>query len=44
VVTPEIAPSLGVTDALLTMNVVHYPVAAARLERLGICSHPVLSA
>jgi hypothetical protein len=43
VVRPEEAPALGVTDALLTMNRVHYPIATRRLEALGISAHPVLS-
>lgn len=43
IVRPEAASGLGVTDALLTMNAVHYPTAMARLERLGIRSHPVLT-
>ncbi len=44
VVRPEAARGLGVTDALLTMNVWHYPVAARRLDQLQIRHHPVLSA
>jgi SAM-dependent methyltransferase len=44
VVRPEEAPAFGVTDALLTMNALHYPVATRRLDRSHIRSHPVLSA
>ena len=43
IVRPEQAHDLGVTDAVLTMNAVHYPVASRRLEQLGIRPHPVLT-
>ena len=43
IVRPEDAHTLGVTDALLTMNTVHYPVAIHRLDQLGIRPHPVLT-
>jgi hypothetical protein len=43
VVTPEECPRLGVQDVVLAMNTLYYPLAQARLARLGLISHLVLS-
>jgi hypothetical protein len=43
VVVPEEGPALGVQDVFLTMNRIYYDQARRRLERLGVCVHPVLS-
>jgi SAM-dependent methyltransferase len=43
VVRPEEAGAFHVSDAILTMNAVHYPVATNRLKPFGVRVHPVLS-
>ncbi|MBC7544389.1 MAG: class I SAM-dependent methyltransferase [Candidatus Sericytochromatia bacterium] len=41
IVRPEEAAAFGITDVLLTMNKVHYPIAIARLQQLGLAGHEV---
>jgi 2-polyprenyl-3-methyl-5-hydroxy-6-metoxy-1,4-benzoquinol methylase len=42
VVRPEDGPRLGVQDVIVAMNRLYYPMALARLARLGLAAHPVL--
>jgi SAM-dependent methyltransferase len=44
VVLPEEAPALGVQDVVVAINAVWMPQVEARLARLGLRAHPVLSA
>lgn len=43
VVVPERCVELGVTDVIVAVNRVYYGQVLARLERLGIAGHPILS-
>lgn len=43
IITPEAAASEGISEALLTMNTLYYPLAIARLEKLGIRAYPILT-
>jgi hypothetical protein len=43
VMRPEGCVSLGVQDVILAMNRIYYEAATARLARLGLTAHPVLS-
>jgi SAM-dependent methyltransferase len=42
VVRPEEAPALGITDVVLTMNAIYYPMARARCAAMGLTCHAVL--
>jgi SAM-dependent methyltransferase len=43
VLRPEECLRLGVTDVILAMNAMYYPMAQARLSKLGLRSHPVFA-
>ena len=43
VISPEASLTMGVQDVVLTMNKVYYPLAATRLEKLGLRVHPVFT-
>lgn len=42
VVKPEAAATYGISDVLLTMNPVYYPIAMQRMRELGLEPHPIL--